>query len=64
MSRVHLGNGRYTVLESEHRVVRLRQWLEAGPLPDGTVREKDIVQFTAEDGGVRTVKVADLVNVR
>jgi len=49
------------MLEDEHKVLRLKRWLPAGPLEDGGRRERDLVQFIAENGGTRTVAVEDLI---
>lgn len=49
-------------MELEHDVVRVRQYLDAGVLPDGSVREHDLIQFWARRGGLRTVR-ADSVTV-
>lgn len=48
------------LLEDTHRVVRLLKWLPAGPSSHGGHREHDLVQFVAEQGGIRTVAVKDL----
>lgn len=64
ISVVHLPGSRRTMIEDEHEVLRLRQWLPAGPTATGGHRERDLVQFTAKHGGVRTVPVADLVDVK
>lgn len=52
------------MLEQEHRVVRLLKWLPAGPTADGGRRKEDLVQFTAIRGGIRTVAVRDIVEVK
>ena len=51
----------YTIVEIEHFVIRYKQYLPAGRLPDGSVRLHDIVQFWADPGGLRTVAAKDLV---
>jgi hypothetical protein len=53
-----LGGG---LLEQVHTVHRLIKWLPAGPLPGGSVRRKDLVQFIAREGGTRTVNADDLI---
>jgi hypothetical protein len=52
---------RYSIVEVEHFVIKYKQYLPAEVLPDGTVREHDIVQFWADPGGLRTVYAKDLV---
>lgn len=47
--------------EETHRVVKLRQWLPAGPLAAGGQRERTLVQFFSAKGGMRTVAVDDVV---
>jgi hypothetical protein len=54
----------HSIIEAEHRVKSLRKWLPAGPTDSGGVRKHDIVQFVAVDGGIRTVEVRDLVDIR
>lgn len=49
------------MIEAEHYVVKLMRWLPAGPTESGGHRDKDLVQFVARDGGIRTVATADLV---
>lgn len=49
------------LLEVEHRVTRFNRYLPAGVLPDGGVREDDLIQFWTDPGGLRTVKAADIV---
>lgn len=44
------------LIEQEHYVLKLRQWLPA----DGAGRKYDLVQFTARQGGIRTVSARDL----
>ena len=51
---------RFNWLEQKHQVYKFRRFYPAGPLPDGGVREHDLVQFFAVDGGMRTVRVRDL----
>lgn len=48
----------------EHEIVRLLKWLPAGPMVDGGERPRDLVQFVARHGGVRTVSAEDLVQIR
>jgi hypothetical protein len=49
------------IIEVEHRVVRFKQYLPAGPLPGGAVRRQDLIQFYADPGGLRTVNAEDLI---
>jgi hypothetical protein len=49
------------LMEREHRVLRLKAYLRAGLTKDGAIRDKDIVHFYAEHGGLRTVYAEDLV---
>ena len=42
------------LIEQEHKVVSLRKWIP------GEQEGDDAVQFVAQHGGVRNVKVADL----
>ena len=49
------------MIERDHRVVRFKQYLYAGPLPGGGVRQKDIIQFWADPGGLRTINAEDIV---
>jgi hypothetical protein len=51
-------------IETEHKVLKFRKWLPKGPTLEGGYREKDIIQFIARDGGVRTVLAEDLVVLR
>lgn len=51
-------------IEAEHKVIRFKKWLPAGPTSDGGVREKDIIQFIARDGGCRTILAEDLAILR
>jgi low affinity Fe/Cu permease len=46
------------LLEDEHKVVGFRRFLPA----EGK-RKRDLIQFWAEQGGQRTVAVADVVDV-
>lgn len=76
MSKVSNGPGMGSnLIENEHQVVKLLKWLPAGPLgadaqTTGTRersaghRPRDMVQFVARHGGVRTVAVEDLVDIR
>lgn len=50
-----------SIIEKEHRNVRFRRYLPAGPLPDGGVRQHDLIQFFSDPGGLRTVRADDLV---
>lgn len=50
-----------TIIEREHRSVRFKSYLPAGPLPGGGVRQKALIQFYANPGGLRTVNAEDLV---
>lgn len=54
----------HSIIENEHEVLKLLKWLPAGPTESGGFRKKDIVQFVARHGGIRTVAVADLVDIR
>jgi hypothetical protein len=59
------GRGRNLIDEQEHKVLKLLKWLPAGPTADGEGhRKKDLVQFVAAHGGVRTVAADDLVVLR
>jgi hypothetical protein len=49
------------MVERRHRVVKFKQYLPAGPLPNGSVRQHDLIQFYADPGGLRTVVAADLI---
>jgi hypothetical protein len=49
-----------SLLEDTHHVVKLLKWLPAGPTSDGGHRAEDLVQFVAQQGGIRTVRVRDL----
>jgi hypothetical protein len=49
------------MIEVEHEVVKFKQYLYAGPLPGGGVRQHDIIQFYANPGGLRTIRADDLV---
>lgn len=49
------------ILEQTHRVIKFRRMLPAGPMPDGGVRRKDLIQFWADPGGLRTVVAEDIV---
>jgi hypothetical protein len=49
------------MIERDHRVVRFKQYLYAGPLPGGGVRQHDIIQFVADPGGLRTINADDIV---
>lgn len=55
------GSRRPGFWEQENDVVKFKQYLEAEVLPDGSVREHDLVQFWARRGGLRTVYAKDLV---
>lgn len=48
------------MIETEHRVQRLVKWLPAGPTESGGHRERDLIQFYAVDGGLRTTYVSNL----
>lgn len=50
----------YKWLEVVHEECTFRRYLPAGPLPDGGVREHDLVQFFSLDGGLRTVRLDQL----
>lgn len=56
-------DGSYTavMIERKHRVVKFKQYLYAGPLPGGGVRQQDIIQFWTDPGGLRTVNAEDIV---
>jgi hypothetical protein len=49
------------MLETEHRVQKLKAWLPKGPTDSGGYRERDIIQFYAVDGGLRTTYVSNLI---
>jgi len=49
------------LIEVTHHVIKFRQYLPAGRLPDGTVRRAALIQFWADPGGLRTVRAADLI---
>jgi hypothetical protein len=49
------------MIEKEHRVTRFKQYLPAGPLPNGAVRQDDLIQFYTDPGGLRTVNARDIV---
>jgi hypothetical protein len=49
------------LMEVEHRVTAFFNYLPAGPLPNGSVREHDLIQFFADPGGLRTVRATDIV---
>lgn len=49
------------LLEVEHRVIKFKRYLPAGVLPDGGVRNVDLVQFYTDPGGLRTVNASDIV---
>jgi hypothetical protein len=49
------------MIEVDHHVTRFKQYLYAGPLPGGGVRQYDIIQFYADPGGLRTVRADDLI---
>lgn len=48
-------------VDMEHRVTKLVKWLPAGPTATGGHREHTLVQFIGQKGGVRTVRVDQLV---
>jgi hypothetical protein len=54
------GGRRGIMIEEQHYVMRLLKWLPAGPAKEGGHRAKDLVQFVARDGGIRTIAVDDL----
>jgi len=49
------------MIEVRHRVVKFKQYLPAGVMPDGSVRRKALIQFWADPGGMRTVNAEDLI---
>jgi hypothetical protein len=49
------------LIEVDHHVVKFKQYLYAGPLPGGGVRQHDLIQFWADPGGLRTVRADDLI---
>jgi len=49
------------MIERDHRVVRFKHYLPAGPLPGGAVRQKDLIAFWADPGGLRTINAEDIV---
>jgi hypothetical protein len=55
------GSPKTALLETEHRVQKLKAWLPKGPTDSGGYRERDIIQFYAVDGGLRTTYVSNLI---
>lgn len=56
-----LGRPNKTVyVENEHIVLKLLRWLPKGPTDSGGYRERDMIQFVAKDGGMRTTYVSNL----
>ena len=58
-----LGGG---TIESDHVCVKLLKWLPAGPTGPGLdgepgYRDRTLVQFIAQHGGIRTCAVSDLI---
>ena len=49
------------MFEREHLVTGFYDYTPAGVLPDGTVRQKDVIRFYSDPGGLRTVNAEDLV---
>lgn len=49
------------MIERDHRVTKFKQYLAAGPLPGGAVRQQDLIQFYADPGGLRTIRADDIV---
>lgn len=62
MSKVRIGEGKYTILEDTHRVTHFRRYLPAGA-PGGN-RQKPLIQFIAAEGGCRTVAEGDIVGIK
>lgn len=63
------GHRRYDGTKSppaEHRfkVTSVRCWLPAGPTDSGGFRKKALVQFIAYKGGLRTVAVDDIIDIK
>jgi hypothetical protein len=61
--------GREIELEDEHRVLKYRKFLPAGPTFNAEgektgQRKQDLIQFIAEQGGTRTVAVADIYDIK
>jgi hypothetical protein len=53
-------------LDDEVKVKSLKRpaLLLAGPTSDGGIRKKDLLQFYADLGGLRTISVDSIVDVR
>lgn len=49
------------LMEIEHKVLTFKAYLPAGVTSEGGWREKDIVQFYTENGGLRTIYAEDIV---
>lgn len=49
------------MIEKRHHVVKFRQYLPPGPVVGGRYREKALIQFIADPGGMRTVNAEDIV---
>jgi hypothetical protein len=52
------------MVENKYHVSSVRKWLPAGPTPGGGNRRDDLVQFIAYKGGVRTVRVKDIIDIK
>lgn len=50
-------------MESSFRVTSVLKWYPAGPLNDGGYRKHDLIRF-AFKGGLRTVAVRDIIDIR
>jgi hypothetical protein len=49
------------IIERVHRVIQFVDYTPAGVLPDGTVRQRDMIRFFSDPGGLRTVLAEDLI---
>jgi hypothetical protein len=52
------------MVEGEHHVTSVRRWLPAGPTDSHGERKDDLIQFISSKGGLRTVRVKDIVDIR
>jgi hypothetical protein len=48
-------------IEVEHHVTKYKAYFPAGVMSDGGYRDKDLIQFWTDPGGLRTVNADDLV---
>lgn len=64
MSRVESvpGGGRFIILEVIHENVKFKQYLPKGITDNGYIRDRDIIQFYTNPGGLRTVAAEDIVD--